>query len=389
MESKEMMIQRHHNFRLGIYLCISLVAAAGCVSKGRTPPRSEIMAEAISKGTPLPSLDMERDAFFKPEEENKTRLLTLLKGRATENVDSDGSYLIGPGDDIQVAVFDVPELNTTVKVLQDGTIGLPLVGKVQAGGRSEFELITDLSKRLATFVRNPQISVTISHYGSQKVGVLGAVRKPGSYSLKKGQNSVLELIGTAGGLSDKAGNFLNFIPNDVMARSRSVDDVEARARLALEGSTSSVSREKGVELYLDQVLGTNGGIPLDIPVLGGDMIIIPEAGKVMVEGEVEKTGPVELGQQMTLLGSLAAAGGITYAAKVDEVEIVRDIGNDQKAHLIVNLEELARGEGRDVRLRNGDIVRVPSDAGKRLTQDTFEGITKIFNVGVGGSVPIH
>ena len=136
------------------------------------------------------------------------------------------------------------------------------------------------------------------------------------------------------------------------------------------------------------MLGTAGGVPLEIPVRAGDMIIIPEAGKITVEGEVEKPGAFELGQQMTLLSALAASGGITYSAKVDEVEVVRDIG-EKKVHFVLDLEGLARGETRDVRLRNGDIVRVPSDSGRRMRQDTFESISKIFNFGVGSSVPIN
>lgn len=366
--------------------CLLLTA---CPSKTKTPPRSEIVADARSRGIDLPSPEMDRDAFFQYDENNKTRVLELLRTRVSVSNDSDGSYIIGAGDDVQINVFDVPELNTTVKVLQDGTIGLPLVGKVTAAGKNEYQLMTDISGRLSAYVRNPQVSLNITHYGSQKVGVLGAVRKPGSYSLKKGQNSMLELIGLAGGLSDKAGNFLNFIPVEMRSPQRSLDDIETRARLALEGSQSNSSRDRGVELYIDQVLGTNGGIPLDFPIVGGDMIIIPEAGKVMVEGEVQQPGPYDLTQQMTLLGALATSGGITYGAKVDEVEVIRDVGRDQKARLLINLEELARGEGKDVRLRNGDIIRVPSDSGRRLTQDTFDSISKIFNVGIGGSVPVR
>lgn len=128
---------------------------------------------------------------------------------------------------------------------------------------------------------------------------------------------------------------------------------------------------------------------MEIPVRGGDMIVVPEAGKVMVEGEVSKGGSFDLAQQMTLLGALAAAGGITYAAKVDEIEVVRAAGLQEKVHLVVDLAKVARGEERDPRLRNGDIVRVPSHSGRRLTQDTYEAITRIINFGVGSTYNIQ
>ncbi len=118
------------------------------------------------------------------------------------------------------------------------------------------------------------------------------------------------------------------------------------------------------------------------------MVIVPEAGKVMVEGEVERSGSYDLSQQTTLLSALASAGGISYAAKVDEVEIIREVGADKKAHLVLDLGRIANGEEKDVRLKNGDIVQVPTDSGRRMTRDTYEGISRIINFGIGGSVRV-
>jgi protein involved in polysaccharide export with SLBB domain len=114
------------------------------------------------------------------------------------------------------------------------------------------------------------------------------------------------------------------------------------------------------------------------------MIIIPEGGKIMVEGEVMRPGSIDLTRRMSMLSALAASGGITYGAKVSEVEVIREI-DGRKVHLVLDLEKLASGEQEDVMLKNGDIVRIPSDSGRRLTQDTFEGLTRIINFGVGGT----
>lgn len=370
-----------------LILAILSVGLIGCVSKGITKPRSEIVSEAQSSGVPIKTVEEDREAFYGIEKAQEERLIDLLKKRATGEF-KDTSYRIGVADEVELNVFDVPELNVTAKVRPSGFLSLPLVGAVQAAGRTEAELHDELTKRLSSFVRNPQVNVFMSHYGSQKVAVMGAVRKPGTYSLKKGSNSVLELIGAAGGLTEKAGNFMNFIPAELSGITAE-NDVEARARLALAADEVSRSGDRGIEIYLDQVMGTTGGIPLEVPVRGGDMIVVPEAGKIMVEGEVEKVGTYELGQQMSLLSALAAAGGITYGAKVDEIEIIRDAGGGNKAHLVLDLQKLATGEGKDVRLRNGDIVKIPSDSGRRMTQDTFEGIAKIVNFGIGGTVPLR
>lgn len=365
-------------------LLASPLAISGCATRAMTPPRSEIVSQANEQGLPSQTIEEERTAFLAVEEDQRARLLRLIQQRSGGEF-RDNTYRIGPSDEIEVNVFDVPELNLKTVVNQAGIISLPLIGAVQAGGHTEEELHTDLTKKLASFVRNPQVVISVSQFGSQKVAVLGAVQKPGTYPLRKGANSILELLGEAGGVNERAGNYINFIPAELSGLG-TTNNVEARARLALATSAPSAHSNSGIEIYLEQVLGTGGGIPLEIPVRGGDMIILPEAGKVMVEGEVQKVGQYELGQQMTLLGALAASGGISYGAKIDEVEVIRDQGPDRKLHLVLDLTKLARGEEHDVRLRNGDIVRVPSDSGRRMTQDTFEGISRIINLGVGGQV---
>lgn len=383
-------IREHVAVRRTVLVCLSVTTLflGGCgIGKSFTKPRSDVRAEAQQQGIALPTPEEERELFLAYEKHQQERLLKLIRSRA-EGPSRDSTYRIGPGDEVEINVFDVPELNVSVRVRESGFMALPLIGSVKAAGLTEPELLDDLTGRLTAFVRHPQVSVFITNYGSQKVAVMGAVRNPGTYPLKKGSNSLLELISEAGGVSDKAGNFVNFIPAELSGVSAG-NEVEARARLALASQEADSLKKSAVEMYLDHVIGTNGGIPLEVPVRGGDMIIVPESGKVTVEGEVEKGGALDLGRQMTLLSALAAAGGITYGAKVDEVEIVRDVGDpDKKARLVIDLERISRGEDRDVRLRNGDIVRVPSDSGRRLTQDTFEGISRILNFGVGGTVNV-
>lgn len=86
---------------------------------------------------------------------------------------------------------------------------------------------------------------------------------------------------------------------------------------------------------------------------------------------------------MMVLGALNAAGSITYSAKIDEIEIVRDISPFEKARLVFNLDAIRSGEMPDLKLRTGDVLRVPTDSGKRMTEATFEGLSRIINLGVG------
>ncbi len=372
-----------HRLVCGFWV-IGLLTLLGCASKTFTPPRSQVIEEGRAAGIAMTSPDEDERAFWAYESGQRERLIELVK-RRTGGEYRDPSYRLGVGDEVEVNVFDVDELNVTAKVRPSGFVSLPLVGAIKALGRTEVEFQEDLTKRLSAFVRNPQVNVFVANYGSQKVAVMGAVYRPGTFPLQKGANSILELLSQSGGVTERAGNTIIFIPAELSGIS-ATGDVEARARLSFTAPGAAPTRESGIELLLPEVMGTAGGIPLEIPVRGGDMVILPEAGKVHIEGEVEKPGPYETGRDLTLLSALAAAGGITYSAKVDEVELVRDLPGGVKGRLIRDLQAIARGEQKDVRLKGGDLVRVPSDSGRRMTHDTFESIRGVLNFGIGGSV---
>lgn len=377
-------VTRSSQHLIGIFAL--LFAASGCSSRAITPPRSELVAASQGSGMPLPSPDSDRSRFEEFEQQQRDKLIALVTERTSDG-GRDQSYTIGAGDELDINVFDVPELNLSRRVAESGFISLPLIGGVIAKGKTEQMLVEEIAKKLGTFVRNPQVSVFVSQYGSQKVAVVGAVERPGNYALKKGSNGILELLAEAGGVNARSGNYLSIVPGSANLGSSGVEG-RARAGLAQLIAGEGGMGGRGVEVPLEVVLGTGGGIPIEVPIRAGDMLVVPEAGTVTVEGEVQKAGSFDLGRKSTVLGALAAAGGITYGAKVDEVEVVRDLGSDEKVHLILDLTQVISGETRDLKLRNGDVVRVPSDSGRRLRQDTFEAIGKVINVGVGGTVNV-
>jgi polysaccharide export outer membrane protein len=109
-------------------------------------------------------------------------------------------YKIGPLDVVEFSVFKVPELTRTAQVNENGTINLPLVGEVQAAGRTAHEVERDLADQLGKkYLQSPQVSVLVKEYNSQRVTVEGAVRRPGVYPLR-GKTSLLQVIATAEGL---------------------------------------------------------------------------------------------------------------------------------------------------------------------------------------------
>ena len=112
-------------------------------------------------------------------------------------------YRIGIDDVLDIAVWNVAELQKTVPVRPDGKISLPLVNDVVAAGLTPMELRKQLTEKIAAFVQTPDVSVVVREIRSLKVSVLGQVRTPGRYDLK-GPSTVLDALALAGGFTDFA-----------------------------------------------------------------------------------------------------------------------------------------------------------------------------------------
>jgi polysaccharide export outer membrane protein len=113
-------------------------------------------------------------------------------------------YRIGPQDLIEISVFQVTDLNRTVRVNSGGQISLPLIGTVQAGGRTVQELEREIAAKLeAGYLQSPQVTVFVKEFTSQRVTMEGAVKKPGIYPLT-GRTTLLQAIAMAEGLTDLA-----------------------------------------------------------------------------------------------------------------------------------------------------------------------------------------
>jgi polysaccharide export outer membrane protein len=270
-----------------------------------------------------------------------------------------------------------------------------LVGSVEIGGRTVEQAEQLLRAKFASFLKSPQVSISVVEFGSQRISVVGAVATPGDVLLRKGNNSLVKVLSLAGGTTDQAGGVVIVIPaqggsssspDSALALNRSVDTVNAvsQAKATLEGAADSY-RTRGIELPLDAILGTSGSEPIDLPLIGGDVVVVPPSGQVQVEGEVERRGTYDLGGKMSLLGALAAAGGITYGALIDQIEVVRKLHSNDKVVLVYDLRKLESGEQSNIALRGGDVVRVPSSSGRRVAQDVMQSLRQMINFGVGGN----
>jgi polysaccharide export outer membrane protein len=115
----------------------------------------------------------------------------------------DASFVIGNDDLLAINVWKEADISRSIPVRSDGRISLPLVGEVQAAGRTPLQLEQDIAARLRNYIAAPEVTVMVQEIHSEKFNILGQVAKPGSYSLEVA-TTVLDAIAAAGGFRDFA-----------------------------------------------------------------------------------------------------------------------------------------------------------------------------------------
>lgn len=275
-------------------------------------------------------------------------------------------YVIGPEDVLDVEVFNVPELTKTVRVANDGTISLALLGRVRAAGLTADQLRRDLEQRWGqTYLQSPQVIVFIREFHAQPVSVIGAVEKPGVYELK-GPRSLIEVLSMAGGLArtgTAAGRTLivtrrgGFGPELQLAEGMSVLGVDR------------------IEINLQKLLYAREEA-LNIEVRPYDTISVSRADVVYVVGDVRKPGGFVLAdrENLTVLQALALAEGTTGTAAKRQARIIRRDAAGSRTEIPVDLVKILNGKSQDVELAANDILFVPSSTGKAAAKRGAEAV---------------
>jgi polysaccharide biosynthesis/export protein len=250
-------------------------------------------------------------------------------------------YKIGARDLLEITVFELPELNQSVRVSEDGSITLPLLGKVSIAGLTKEELEKKLAALLfeKNFLKNARVTVFIKEYQSSQVAVIGAVAKSGMYNLIS-YTTLLQMISQAGGLTERASNEL-FI-------------------LRVDKKTGVQSR---IVIDLDDLIN-NGNQKLNIPLEAGDTINIPidQIVNVFVFGEVRNPGALQVkaSKRITILQAIAQAGGLTEGASKRRITVTRkDRKSGKETKILVNLNDVIKGNKPAIVLQEGDVVYVP------------------------------
>lgn len=269
---------------------------------------------------------------------------TLLRGTAamlacaaflslTALAQSAGDYVIGPQDVLTIQVFDQADLGGKYSVETDGTFSFPLIGRITAAGLTLRKFETELKKKLADgYFRNPQVTVAIEHYRSQRVFVMGEVRIPGPVALTGGM-TLIEALARAG----------STLP------SSSGEVAIVRAPQGAKGPVMP-DPEKGAVILRASIRDLEGGsMKQNIELHDGDTIFVPRAESAYVFGQVKNPGAYPIQKDTTVLQALSLAGGVTENGAMNRIKIVRLV-NGEKKELKVKETDLVKA---------GDTIIVP------------------------------
>ena len=247
---------------------------------------------------------------------------------------SAGDYVIGAQDVLSIAVYDQTDIGGKYAVELDGSFTFPLVGRVQAGGLTIRNFEGELKKRLADgFFKNPQVTVAIEQYRSQRVFVTGEVRSPGAYPLT-GDMTLIEALAKAGSTTSNA----------------SEEVVVVRGTKGVDGPIAiDAAGDKEILRFNLKDLQSGAAAVRNIDLRDGDTIYVARAELVYIFGEVKNPAAYPIKTDTTVLQALSLAGGVTPNGAINRTKIIRVVEGD-KREISVKLTAI---------VQPGDTIMVP------------------------------
>ncbi|MGA8621351.1 MAG: polysaccharide biosynthesis/export family protein [Candidatus Sulfotelmatobacter sp.] len=244
----------------------------------------------------------------------------------------DNSLVLGPGDLIEVSVYNVPELSTKARLGNSGDVYLPLIDYVHVGDLTVEKAQALIQKRFEDggFVHNAHVTIFLDESASQGVTILGDVNRPGIYPAL-GNRKLYDLISAAGGFSPSAGRKVSIV------------------RQHNESGPITVNLPRNLADDLQD----------NIEILPGDTITVPRAPIIYVVGDVgHPTGLLVDNGSLTVLQAIALAGGTNHTARMGGTRIIRKSAAGM-TETKVPLKKMLEAKVPDINLQADDILFVP------------------------------
>ena len=225
-------------------------------------------------------------------------------------------YVLGPNDNITVLVYGQSEFNVQTRVKPDGSIVMPLIGKVQAQGKTVITLADEITRRLVSgnFLKDPIVNVEVLEYNSRYVRVAGKVGTPGLVPLDR-STKLLDILLRSGWVNPAGSQYITI-------------------RRAADGKEVKINTE-------ELARGTTADIALE----AGDTLFVADAELVYLTGAVARPGAYPLKPGMTVTDLIAQAGGVGPTGSGGKVGLKRGGAKESDAD-------------QQMKLESGDVINV-------------------------------
>lgn len=269
-------------------------------------------------------------------------------------------YLLGPGDVLDLRVYNEPQFNGPLVVDDEGNVSIPFIETpIRAQCRNDREIKDDIIKALAKYLNKPQVNLRLTEAKSRPPAVVfGAVRSPQRVQMMR-RVKLLDLLAQSGGVTEAAGGDIQIFHTEPIM----CPDAEDLAAVPTETFKPADPTQVGYDLYSLRDL-KDGKIEANPVVRPGDIVIVQESQPIYLTGAVRTPMSLYLRDGMQLKQAIAMVGGLAKDAKSSAVVIWRrKKGQSEPEKLIVNFKDIQKEKIKDIQLQPYDIVDVPDNSG--------------------------
>ena len=269
-------------------------------------------------------------------------------------------YLLGPGDVLDLRVYNEAQFNGQLVVDDEGKLEVPFLDQpLPALCRTDREIRADITAALKKYIKRPQVSLRVIQMNSRPPAVVfGAVRAPSRVSMLR-KVRLLDLLATSGGVTEAAGSDIQIFHTEKQLCA----EPEDIAAVPVDSYKPDDPTQVGYDIFSLYALkaGKQEANPYIRP---GDIVIVQEAQPVYIVGAVRAPNSLYLKNNMQLKTAFAMCGGLAREAKASAIVIWRRRkGQSEPEKLIVNYNDIKKEKSKDIELQPYDIVEVPDNSG--------------------------
>jgi len=300
--------------------------------------------------------------------------------RSSNAVTERSAYILGPGDQVDITVFDYSEFTGAKVVLPDGTITLPLIGTVSAAGKTTERLAQELTNRLASLLVKPVVTVNLTVLRPVLVNVAGEVQRPGPIQLSSltatnltiGSNTIRGVPTLSKALTEAGGITQNADIRQVTLRRYGAGNsqpiiVDLWDAISSDNAPPELVLQDGDSIYVPRLTEDKA---IDRRLVAKSSLS-PGTVRVRVVGEVKKPGEIQVPPDSSLSSAVAIAGGPTVDARLRQVAFIRMNEQGRVVRQTVDLQNLTD----TYQVQDGDVIIIS----KKTSSSIIDGIGRVLS----------